>query len=219
MTAFYDLIDEYLGDDDALTDIRATVRRLWFYDFNGYPLRLWQGQGKLFTSDGNEWLGSVDAEGNDLHETPAIKDSRDGSSPLYTFGLQIPDLPGEPALQLYESLKADQWRVARRSLTCYLAVFKQGEALRPETPVAFFKELTMFSPKFSEFMEADADGRLIRKYKVAVTAKDANFGRANVPNGTYADAIQKQRAKELGVELDRGAEFLALLANKTFQIT
>lgn len=218
MSAFYDLIEEYLGEDDALSDIRVAVRKLWFYDFVDYPLYLWQGKGKLFTTDGNEWLGTIDPANVDHHETPAIQDGRDGSSPQYQTSMRLIDVPGQTAFQAYEALKADQWRVNGRSLTCYLAVFKEGEALRPQTPIVFYKEMIMRSPKFSELLENGPGGVLERNYKVTVLAKDANFGRSNVPNGTYADTIQKQRAKELGVELDRGSEFLALLANRTYQI-
>lgn len=223
MTSFYDLLDEYLGDADAISDIRVVVRRLWFYDFAGYPLRIWQGKGRLFTtgpgSSGEQsWLGSIDPANNDHHETPAIQDGRDGSSAQYQMSMRLVDIPGQTAFQAYEALKAEQWRVSKRQVTCYLAIFKEGEALRPTTPIVFFKELTMIAPKFSELLEMDGEGRLVRKYKVTVTAKDANFGRSNIPNGTYADAIQKQRAKELGVPLDRGSEFLGLLANRTYQI-
>jgi hypothetical protein len=218
MSAFYDLIDEYLGDDDALSDIRIMVRRLWFYDFNGYPLRLWQGKGRLFTEDGNVWLGTIDANDRDLHQTPAIQDGRDGSSATYTLGMTLFDLPGQPAGALYEAIKAQQWRVTKRNVTCYMVVVKEGEALRPMTPIAYFQQLVMLSSKFSEVLEADNDGKIITKYKINVTAKDNNFGRSNVPGGTYADTIQKQRAKELGVTDDRGCEFLALLANRTYQI-
>lgn len=223
MSEFYELLDEYLGDDDALSDIRVVVRRLWFYDFDGYPIRLWQGKGKLHTvgpgeGEFNEWLGSIDGSNVDHHDTPAIQDGRDGSSASYEMSLALIDIPGQSAREAYEALKADQRRVGRRTVTCYLAAFKEGEALRPTTPIVFFKELTMMTPKFSELLEMDSDGRMVRKYKVTVLAKDANFGRSNVPNGTYADSIQKQRAKELGVEVDRGSEYLALLANRTYQI-
>lgn len=218
MSEFYELLEEYLGDADAITDIRTVVRRLWFYDFDGYPLRVWQGKATLFTEDGNEWLGTIDASNTDHHTTPAIQDGRDGSSATYNLTMNLIDVPGQTAGEAYEALKADQWRVSKRKVTCYLAIFKENEALRPETPIVFFKELIMMSPKFSEKLENDGAGRLVRKYTVNVAAKDANFGRSNVPNGTYSDAIQKQRAKELGVPVDRGSEFLALLANRTYQI-
>lgn len=217
MSAFFDLIDEYLGDDDALTDIRTSVRRCWFYDFAGYPIRMWQGQGKLFTSDGNEWLGSIDANGTDYHKTPAIQDGRDGSSASYSLSMTLVDIPGQSKLELYNQLKADQAIVFGRTATCYLVAFKEGEALRPQTPIVFFKQLIMRSPKFAETVSINSDGTMVRNYTVTVAAKDANFGRSDMPNGSYADTIQKQRAKELGVENDRGAEYLALLANRTYQ--
>lgn len=218
MSEFFDLLEEYLGDADDVYDIRVTVRRLWFYDFIDNPIRIWQGKGRLHTTDGNEWLGSIDPSGNDHHQAPAIQDGRDGSSATYSFGLKIPDLPGQPAQQLYEEIKSQQSLMAKRPLTAYLAIFKEGEALRPQTPIIFFKQLIMIAPKFSELLEMGDGGTLMRKYKVTLTAKDANFGRSNTPNGTYADTIQKQRARELGVTLDRGSEFLAGLANRTYQI-
>lgn len=217
MTDFYSLIEDYLGDADAMSDIRAVVRRLWFYDFDGIPVRLWQGQGTLHTSDGNEWWGSVDINGVDYHETSALQDGRDGTSATYTFAFKIPDVPDEPALTTFEALKADQWRARNRSLICYLAIFQEGEALRPETPIVFFKELTMIEPRFAEKVEADGN-KLSRNYRVTILAKDANFGRSNRPNGTYADTIQKRRAAELGVTLDKGAEHLAALANRTYVV-
>lgn len=218
MSEFYDTLDEYLGDDDALTDIRATVRRCWFYDFTDNPLYIWQGKGRLFTSDGQAWLGSIDGNNVDHHKTPSIQDGRDGSSATYTLGVNLVDLPGQSALQTYEAFKSEQWRVTGKKVTCYLALFKEGEALRPSTPLTFFKELVMFSPKFSEKIEGNASGKLIKKYSVSVSCKDGNFGRSNVPGGTYADTIQKARAAELGVAVDKGAEYLALLANRTYQL-
>ena len=218
MSEFYDLLDEYLGSDDAISDIRVVVRRLWFYDIIDNPTRLWQGKGRLFTNDGNEWLGTIDANNTDHHQAPALQDGRDGTSASYDLSISIPDLPGAPARTLYEELKAEQSLISGRTVSCYLALFKEGEALRPTTPIVFYKQLIMMAPKFSETLEANNSGQLVRKYSVTVTAKDANFGRSNTPNGTYADTIQKQRAKELGVSLDRGSEFLAGLANRTYQI-
>lgn len=218
MSEFYDFIDQRLGDSDAIDDIILTVRRCWKYDFDGYPVYLWQGNGKLFTSDGQEWLGSIDGNGTNYHKTPALQDGRDGSSATYTTTLNLIDLPGQPAFETYNALKADQWRVSGRKLTCYLIIFDEKEGLRPQTPIVFFKELIMMAPKFSEKIDSGSDGRLIKRYSTSVTCKDGNFGRTNTPNGTYADTVQKERARQLGVALDRGCEFVALLANRTYQI-
>jgi hypothetical protein len=215
---FYEKLDEIIGSSQDVTDIRATIRRCWFYDFAGYPLRVWQGQGKLFTSDGQEWLGTIDANGRDVHRVPPIQDGRDGSSPTYNMSIDVIDVPGYPAFQIYNDLKSEQWRVNGRLLTCHLALFEIGEGLRPQTPITFFKELVMFSPKFSEKVTQDSKGRLVREYKVSVSCKDGNYGRSNVPGGTYADTIQKFRAQEQGVSVDRGCEFVAGLANRTYQI-
>lgn len=218
MSEFFDYIDEALGDADALTDIRVIVRRCWYYEFDGYPVRLWQGKGKLFTSDGSQWLGTIDANDRDYHETPSIQDGRDGSSATYNLKLTLVDLPGQTAFQTYDALKAEQWRVSERKVTCYLAAIKDDEGLRPSIPITFFKELTMMAPKFSEVIEAEGGGKLVRRYSISVAAKDANFGRSSVPGGTYADTVQKERARQLGVAVDKGAEYLGLLANRTYQL-
>ena len=218
MSAFYDQIDELLGAADDVADIVATVRKCWLYDFKGEPVRLWDGQGSFTDSAGNEWLGTIAPSGGNIHKTPALQDGRDGTSASYAFSLTIPSIPGENTLALYEALKADQSKVFGRALTCYLVVFIPGEGLRPATPLSFYKELVMFSPKFSETIARAQDGVVTKSYTVSITAKDNNNGRSETPDRTYADTMQKRRAAQLGVPLDRGAEFLALLANRTYQI-
>lgn len=217
MSKFYDLLDQQFGEDNDINDIRVVVRRCWFYDFKDYPVRLWQGKGKLFTSDGNEWLGTIDNNNVDHHKVPPISDGRDGSSATYQFTLSLVDIPGYPIQQVYDDIKSEQWRAAGRTLTCYMAAFEPDEGLRPETPIVFFKEFTMMNTKFSEKLESD-NGILTKRYIPTVVCKDGNFGRSNIPNGTYSDSIQRFRAKQLGVDVDKGCEYLALLANRTYQI-
>jgi hypothetical protein len=211
MSLFEDRLNDYLGGVDDATDIRAVVRRCWFYDFDGIPTRIWQGKGKLYTSDGNEWLGTIDANGNDVHQTPRLSDGRDGTAPTYEFRFGYIDR------DTYEALKSDQALVAGRPLVCYLALFRNGEGLRPETPIDFFKELTMQSTKFEERLVLEGTS-MVRRYLVTVIAKDGNSGRSSIPGRSYADTHQKRYARELGVELDRGAEFLAGLANRTYKV-
>lgn len=222
MSEFDDLLEEYLGDEDVMTDIRVVVRRLWFYDFDGYPTRMWSGKGRLFTPGDPpvEWLGTINEANQDIHVTPRLQDGRDGSSASYTFRMTIPDLPGEPSGELYEALKADRSLVAGRELTCYLAIFKDGEGLRPTTPIKFFKRLIMQSPTFAEGFTAGPGGVLVRSYSVSVVAKDSNSGRSRIPNRTYTDTVQREYARQMGVidRADRGLEYVAQLANKTFTI-
>ncbi|WP_311271032.1 hypothetical protein [Sphingobium sp. WCS2017Hpa-17] len=218
MSAFYDHIDDILGAADDVTDIVATVRKCWLYDFKDDPIRLWDGQGNFIDIEGNEWLGTVDANGTNHHNSPSLQDGRDGTSASYNFSLTIPTLPGEDTLSLYEALKADQAKVYGRALTCYLAIFVEGEGLRPNTPLSFYKTMTMFSPKFSEQLQRGQSGAIVKSYTVSIVAKDNNHGRSDTPDRTYADSMQKRRAQQLGVSVDRGSEYLALLANRTYQI-
>lgn len=218
MSAFYDQIDQILGAADDVSDIVASVRKCWLYDFKDEPVRLWDGQGNFIDADGNEWIGTVAAGGANVHKTPALQDGRDGTSPTYTFSLTIPPVPGQDTQGLYDALKADQSKVFGRSLTCYLVLFVEGEGLRPNTPLSFYRQLTMFSPKFSERIDRNPNGTVVKSYTVSLVAKDDNHGRSETPDRTYADSMQKRRAAQLGVPLDRGAEFLALLANRTYQV-
>lgn len=218
MSAFYDMLDEILGAAEDVTDIVATVRRCWLYEFLGDPVRLWDGQGNFIDSDGNEWLGTIDANGSNIHQAPSLQDGRDGTSATYTFALNIPSTPGQDTLALYDELKAEQSKVFGRTLTCYIVLFIEGEGLRPSTPLSFYKQFIMFSPKFSESVGRSPSGAIIENYTASIAAKDNNHGRAETPDRTYADTMQKRRANQLGVSVDRGAEYLALLANRTYQV-
>lgn len=218
MSAFYDQIDEVMGVADDLSDVVATARKCWHYDFKDDPIRLWDGQGNFVDSEGREWLGTVDANGTNHHKSPSLQDGRDGTSASYNFSLTIPSIPGEDTLILYDALKSDQDKVFGRKLTCYIVLFIEGDGLRPGTPISFYKEMTMFSPKFNEPIERSSSGAIVKSYVATITAKDNNHGRSETPDRTYADTMQKRRAAQLGVATDRGAEFLALLANRTYQI-
>jgi len=216
MSAFFDALDEYLGDSGSVEEIQVVARRLWFYDFQTGPLRLWDGQGLLITEDDEEWLGSATDTGN-LHKTPTIKDGRDGSSGRYEFTLNIPDIPGQTAYESYEAIKAENDSVQGRSLVCYMAIFHRDEGLRPQTPYVYLKDFTMMSAVFNEKMSFN-EGAMVRDYSVTIIARDGNTGRSNRPNRTYADTIQKEHARQLGVAVDKGSEYLAELANRTYTI-
>lgn len=220
MSAFYDQIDEILGEATDTSDIVASVRKCWHYDFTDDPVRLWDGQGNFIDSDGNEWLGTVDANGGNLHKTPSLQDGRDGTSASYNFSFNIPTIPGQEdeVLALYNGLKSEQAKVFGRTLTCYLVLFTEGEGMRPGTPLSFYKQLTMFSPKFAEKIGRGTAGTVVKTYTCSITAKDDNHGRSETPDRTYADTMQKRRAQQLGVSVDRGCEYLALLANRTYQV-
>lgn len=210
MSLFDDRLNEYLGDATDVTDIRAVVRKAYFYDFYGFPTRMWNGKGKLYTSDGNVWLGTIDNDGNNVHQAPRLSDDRDGTAPTYEFKFGYVDEA------TYDGLKADQALVAGRPLTIYRVLFQNGDGLRPKTPIRFAKQVTMESTKFEEVLVGEGTS-LVRRYSASVIAKGGNAGRSNVPGRSYADTQQKRYAASLGVALDRGAEFLPGLANRTYK--
>ena len=207
-----------MGAPEALTDIVATARKCWLYDFLGDPLRLWDGQGNFTDSNGDEWLGTVDANGTNYHKTPGLQDGRDGSSASYNFTFNLPSIPGTDTLEVYNALKSQQDKAFGRNLTCYLVLFVEGEGLRPGTPISFYKQLVMSSPLFDEQIGRAGTGAIVKAYAASIKATDGNGGRADIPGRSYADTMQKRRAQELGVSVDRGSEFLALLANRTYQV-
>jgi len=218
VSLFFDRLETYLGGADDKGDIRAIVRRCWHYDipsvtddFGQAGLRMWDGQGRLHTSDGHVWMGSVDGSGRNIHVAPRLADGRDGTSLKYRFSV------GHLDKATYEALKEDQDIISGAALTCWLALFRPGDGLRPDTPVQFSKELTLMSPEFDEKLELDGFS-LVRRYVVSVLAKDGNFGRSEIPGRTYTDTGQKDYARSLGVEMDRGCEFVAGLANRTYKV-
>lgn len=212
MSAFYDQIDEIMGAADDIGDIVATARKCWFYDFKDDPVYLWDGQGPFIDSLGREWLGTVDNNGGSTHKTPSLQDGRDGTSASYNFSLNVPNLT------LYEELMEDEAKCSGRDLTCYLVLFQPGEGMRPGTPLSFYKKLTMFAPKFDEQISVSNGGIVTKNYVVSLTAKDDNYGRAETFDRSYADKHQKRHAAQLGVSVDKGSEYLALLANRTYQV-
>jgi len=214
MSLFDDKLDEYYNSD--ITDIRVVVRQCWHFSFKDYEVRVWQGKGKLHTEDGNEWLGFIDNNGGRVMTTPRISDGRDGTSPTYEFTMQLVDLPGMSAMEAYEQLKQFQDQVAGRPIVAWFALLEVGEGLRPNTPLEFFKELTMQSTRFNESLSVDGTS-LRKKYSLTVIAKDGNFGRSSIPGGTYTSTVQAARAQQLGVSVDKGCDFVLGLADRTYQ--
>lgn len=209
MTAFDDAVDEYVGTA-GISDIRAIVRPLYFFDFDGYPVRVWRGQGRLFTTDGNVWLGTIDSAGKDHLTAPGYNDGRDGVSALLSFGMPYIDQ------ETYLALRNERERAHGRRVTRYLAVFQPEEGLRPLTPIDFDTYFYMQSVQFKENITLNGM-TMVRQFPVTVTAKNGNAGRSQARRGTYTPTGQRDRAYEMfGIEGDKGCDFIPPLANKTF---
>lgn len=211
MSTFRKELLKALGEDNAISDIRVVVRRLWEYEFAGHTVRLWDGKGTLITSGEVKWLGTITPKDVNLHNTPAIQDGRDGSSITGTVSITTEDF------ELYTDIKQDRNLATGQNINVYQAIFKEGEALRPSTPIRFFTKLTMKSPKFSETLTNSPSG-LIKTYTMSVDVKGDNLGRSMTPNRTYADVIQREYANDLGVAVDDGAEYLSGLADRTYVV-
>lgn len=199
-----------LGDDTAAHDIQLTVRRCWFYDFDGYPVRLWQGQGTL-VAGGAEWLGTITADGTDFHRVSAVQDSRAGASPRYTF--TIPYLDADT----FAAMKADQALARGREVTCYLALVKPGEGMRPTTALRFSYRMLMVGTEFSERRGGEAPN-IVTMRSASVIARSLEYGRSRMPNGTYTDTAQQERARLLGLASDSGCSFVARNARRTYEL-
>jgi len=191
-------------------DIRAMVRRCFLYDFDGAPVRLWDGQGVL-VAGGYEWLGTHDENGQNLHKAPAVRDPRDGTSPQYEFGIPYLDKT------TFDALKADQALAMGRDLICYHALFQVGEGLRPTNDLLYSYRLAMRGVQFSERVEGEPGmERIVRS--ASVIAKSLEYGRNRTPGGTMTDTAQQERARLAGVTSDSGCSFVSRNARRTFII-
>jgi hypothetical protein len=212
LTSFLDAIDDHLGAAaDGIADIRASVVPLFEYDLGSIVIRMWRGRGRLVTGDGRVWLGTIDSKGVDHHQTPALRDGRDGSSSRLEFSLPFIDKA------TFNDIKAGRVPVANRPLTVYLVLVEEGEGLRPAGDLEVLAKLTLQSPTFSDSF-GWIGGELRRQYKVTVVAKDGNAGRSRSAKGTYSDTSQQERAATLGVVPDYGCGFVALLADLNLQL-
>lgn len=191
-------------------DIRAIVRRCFFYDFDGFPVRLWEGIGKLHAG-GYEWLGTFTPDGDNRHQAPATQDARDGASPKYEFSLPYIDRA------TFLALKADQALAKGRTLTVYHVICLPGEGLRPGTALRFDARYIMQGVQFSEALEGEAP-TITRRYSAAVQVSNLEFGRSLIPNGTYTDAAQNFRAQQLGLASDSGCSFVAANSRRTYVV-
>lgn len=214
-----------LGSQTDSNDIRVSTRRLYFYDFDGHPIRIWDGMGRLTTTtsvgaaltsihgrvEANEWMGTIDANGVNHHQVPAIQDSRDGTSPRYRFSIPYLDKA------TYDSLKADQALAQGRDLLIYRVLVKHGEGLIPSTTIGFYRKLTMQGVEFMETPEGEPGNMTFRR-SAAVLARSEEFGRSKLPYGTMTDTSQRERARLLGVTSDSGCSFVAGNAFRTYII-
>jgi len=208
--SFATALSELTGAATDAFDIRAGVRRCFFYDFDGKPVRLWDGHGVL-QAGGHEWLGTLDALDNNRHVAPNVRDPRDGTSPRYEF--TIPYLDYDTFL----ALKADQSLAAGRDLICYRVLCRVGEGLIPTTELLFGYRLAMRGVQFSERVEGEIGAQVIVR-SASVIAKSLEYGRSRVPAGTLTDTAQNDRARVLGVASDSGCAFVAGNARRTYLI-
>lgn len=210
MTMFAEFILDATGSATDAFDIRAVTRRLFFYDFDGYPIRLWDGVGKLYAG-GQEWLGTIDANGTNRHSAPLVRDPRDGASPAYTFSLPYVDKV------TFDALKADQQLAKGRNLTCWYCGFLTGEGLRPSPELKFNYRLTIRSTDFAQRVEFDGlETRAV--YSASVQCRSLEAGRSRLPSGVYGSSAQAERARLLGLASDSGCDFVAANSRRTYVI-
>lgn len=195
-----------LGTATDAFDIKAMVRRCFLYDFVGSPVRMWAGQGKLYAG-GFEWLGTIDADGTDHHQAPAIRDARDGASPRYQFSIPYLDKT------TFDVMKADQDLARGRELTIYHALMLAGEGLRPSTALRFSAKLLIKGTEFSEQM---SEGNVTRS--ASVLCRSLEYGRSRTPAGTFTDTAQRERARLLGLASDSGCSFVASNSRRTYTV-
>lgn len=211
MSAFDDRLNELVGEAGDTSLISYSFVPCWQYHFtDGTLARLWAGRGKLYTLGGAEWLGTVDQAGRDHHVTPKLTDGRDGSSVQVRF--ELPYLDQET----YEKLRDEAGFVNGAVVTAYLALFEEGEGLRPQIPLRFFRQYTLQSTAFRE-ARLDSQRGGGRVFSITAIGKNGNVGRSQSAGGTMTDPTQQARAAYWGQAPDYGAGFVAELANATRQ--
>ncbi len=204
--SFYDDIEAALN---AGTEIMT--RRAWFFDFLGYPFRIWEGNGKCFAA-GQEWQGAIKGEQN-YFQAPRLSDGRSGESPLYEFRL------GYITKEGYDLLKNDDTVVKDRLIYWYRFYFKAGEYLRPLTAPLLVTTVMMKSRSFKETKVFDpASESIVSNYSVGVRARDGNEGQSEAPYAFVTDTDQNARSAALGVSPDRYARFVPLQINRTIAV-
>jgi hypothetical protein len=215
-----------VGSQSDSFDISASVRTCYFYDFDGYPTRIWDGQGVLTTTTSHggtftgtdvtlapdEWLGTVTASGGNLHQSPELRDPRDSNSPEYTFGMLIFNK------DMRDSIKADTSLAEGRSLSIYDAIMLSGEGLRPQTAIQLYTKLTIQSIRFLDEPIQTQDGSnpsII--YRAQAICRDAGKERSRAGMGTYTDVSQRERARLLGLPSDSGCSYVSANARRVIQ--
>ncbi len=208
--AFAETLLSLIGDATDSSDIKAIVRRAYLIDVEDNPIRLWEGQGRLFAG-GEMWLGTLDANGANHLQSPAVRDDRDGTSPRYEFGLPYVDA------EKFAAMKADQDLVRGRDLIGYDVLCQVGEGLRPTEDLQFAFRLAIRSASFDEHYESD-EGKDVLIRSVTVLAKSLEYGRSHTPAGTMTDTAQVERARLQGLSSDSGCSMVAKNFKRTFRV-
>ncbi|MBB95578.1 MAG: hypothetical protein CML68_13435 [Rhodobacteraceae bacterium] len=198
-----------LGDADDAWDINITTRQCIFFDFDGYPIRIWDGMGKLIAG-GYEWIGALNAAGESAVSIPPLRDTRDGSNLRYEFGLPFLDE------DTFDALKADQDLARGRGVTVYEVLVNEGEGLRPGTDLHYDTGLKMRGAQFYSGYQQISDGEFVRVYSASVIARVLDAGRSVAPRGTYSDTCQNERAVIAGESSDSGCVFVSENVNRTY---
>lgn len=200
--SFYDDIDAALAQS-----WEVMTRRAFLFDFDGYALRLWEGNGRILAG-GEEFHGTMRGDQQFL-KIPRLADGRGGESPLYNFELGYLDQA------TYDAIKADETVVKGRTLTWYRLYFRKGEFGRPMTEPFVVTRLTMTGRSFKESRKRVGDG-FVKLLSVGVRARDGNEGQNDAPFAFVNDTDQRAQSLALyGVENDGYARFVPSMTNKT----
>ena len=115
-------------------------------------------------------------------------------------------------------MAADQGLVKGREITVYYALFKAGEGLVPSTPLRFDCKLIMTGCNFEETASMGEAGKVMFVRSATVNARSLEYGRSRVPNATYTDTAQRERARLDGLASDSGCSFVAGNSRRTFVV-
>lgn len=211
MTSFLDAIDQYAGDT-ANSDRDWPVATVIQVAFPSYTLRMWSGQGRMFTPDGNLWQGwMVPVEGGDgvtpIISIPQIDDVAAGTSAPMQFQLHY------LSEQIYQDLKSDKDRIDGSEMFVG-KVLMPRIGLRALSDVGDIQFMTVTgTASFKETRRKSKDGSHQIQRSAGIVAKNINSGRSRTAGDLFTYSGNVFRSNTLyGIDNDFYAQFTPALA-------
>lgn len=173
---------------------------LFFFDFDGDPVRYWTGPTTLRTLDGHTWKG-----GGSLISLDLLSPALGTTAQPATVTLSGVD----PSSVLYAAQNID--KAIERDVITYVQFFGDGENGQQFQPLDMPYALGAW---ISDQPSFDGTGGTVRT--ISLSLESYFVGRSRSPNSYYSYTEQVNRAVAMGYTdaVDTGGEFMTALQNK-----